>query len=191
MTTNLEQTSDYRSRPSGVTRGSNADRWWWLFLIAGIAWILFSLMVLQFDLQSVTAIAYLAGFVFILAGLNETATGFAVREWRWFHVVLGVLLLLTGIAVLAWPGRSFLVIANLVAWFILIKGTADVVLAFATRGQELWWVRLVAGLLGIGIAFWAAAMPGRSALLLVLWVGISCLTRGITELVMAFQLRSS
>jgi uncharacterized membrane protein HdeD (DUF308 family) len=48
---------------------------------------------------------------------------------------------------------------------------------------------LVSGILCIVIAFWAAGYPGRSVVLLILWVGISCLMRGVTELVLAFQLK--
>jgi uncharacterized membrane protein HdeD (DUF308 family) len=41
-------------------RREMADKWW-LFLVTGILWLFFSLMVLQFDLESVAAIGYLAG----------------------------------------------------------------------------------------------------------------------------------
>lgn len=163
---------------------------WWLFLVTGVAWIWFSLMVLQFDLRSVTGIGALAGVVFIVAGFNEFLVMFAVQGWRWLHGVLGVLFIATGVGALAWPGRTFLVIANLVAWFLIFKGTLDIVVAFANRGLELWWVQLVAGVLSIVIAFWASSYPGRSVVFLILWVGISALTRGVTELVLAFQLRS-
>lgn len=169
-------------------RHEMAERWW-LFLVTGILWILFSLMVLQFDLRSVAAIGYLAGFAFIVAGLNEFMVMAVVRGWRWLHALLGVLFIVTGFAALAWPDRTFLVLANLVAWFLIFKGTLDIVIAFAMKGEELWWVQLVVGVLSIVIAFWAAGYPGRSAVLLVLWVGISCLTRGVTELVLAFQLK--
>ncbi|HEY7755811.1 MAG TPA: DUF308 domain-containing protein [Actinomycetota bacterium] len=170
-------------------RREMADRWW-LFLITGILWILFSLMVLQFDLRSVAAIGYLAGFAFIVAGFNEFMIMTAVSGWRWLHVLLGVLFIVVGLGAIAWPDRTFFILANLLAWFLLFKGTFDIVIAFATKGQELWWVQLVVGILNIVIAFWAAGYPGRSVVLLVLWVGIASLTRGVTELVLAFQLRS-
>jgi uncharacterized membrane protein HdeD (DUF308 family) len=170
-------------------RREMADRWW-LFLITGILWILFSLMVLQFDLRSVAAIGYLAGFAFIVAGFNEFMIMTAVSGWRWLHVMLGVLFIVVGLGAIAWPDRTFFILANLLAWFLLFKGTFDIVIAFATKGQELWWVQLVVGILNIVIAFWAAGYPGRSVVLLVLWVGIASLTRGVTELVLAFQLRS-
>jgi uncharacterized membrane protein HdeD (DUF308 family) len=169
--------------------GQEAAGWWWLFLLTGIVWIWVSLIVLQFDLRSVTAIGILTGVVFIVAGVNEFVDMAVVRGWRWLHGLMGVLFILTGIAALAWPSRTFVILANIIAWFLLFKGTFDIIIAFAMRPLELWWVQLVAGILNIVIAFWAAGYPGRSALFLVLWVGISALTRGITELVLAFQLR--
>lgn len=162
---------------------------WWIFLITGVAWIWLSVVVLQFDLRSVSAIGVLAGVLFIAAGVNEFVVMSAVRGWRWLHGVLGVLFILTGIGAIAWPGRTFVIVANLVAWILLFKGTADIVIAFATKGDELWWIALVVGVVEIVFAFWAAGYPGNAVVFLVLWVGISALTRGITELVLAFQLR--
>ena len=177
------------TEPDGIleARAGMADRWW-LFLLTGIVWIVFSLMVLQFDMTSVTSIGFLAGFAFIVAGLNEFLTIAAVRGWRWLHALLGVVFVGTGVLALAWPGKTFVVLTNLVAWFLLFNGILDLVVAFATRPRELWWVRLIAGVLNLVIAFWAAGYPGRSAVFLVLWVGIACLARGINELVTAFQL---
>jgi uncharacterized membrane protein HdeD (DUF308 family) len=146
-------------------------------------------VVLQFDLRSVRAIGVLAGVLFIAAGVNEFIVMGAVRGWRWLHGILGGLFILTGIAAIAWPGRTFVIVANIISWVLLFKGTADIVTAFATKGDDLWWVLLVAGVVEIVFAVWAASYPGNSVVFLVLWVGISALMRGITELVLAFQLR--
>ena len=55
--------------------------------------------------------------------------------------------------------------------------------------NDLWWLGLVTGIIEIGLAFWAAGYFAGSAALLIVWVGISALMRGITEIVMAFMLR--
>ena len=47
-----------------------ADRWW-LFLLTGIAWLVFALMVFQWDFTTVYAVSYLFGVVALFAGLNE------------------------------------------------------------------------------------------------------------------------
>jgi uncharacterized membrane protein HdeD (DUF308 family) len=50
---------------------------------------------------------------------------------------------------------------------------------------------LGAGVIQIVIGLWAIGYPGRSAALLVLWVGIGALMRGVTEIFFAFRLRDS
>ena len=47
-----------------------ADRWW-LFLVTGIGWLVFALLVFQWDYTTVSAISILFGFVAIAAGINE------------------------------------------------------------------------------------------------------------------------
>jgi len=54
---------------------------------------------------------------------------------------------------------------------------------------DLWWLTLIAGVLQVAIGFWATGYPGRSAWLLLVWVGIGALIRGVTQLFLAFQVR--
>jgi uncharacterized membrane protein HdeD (DUF308 family) len=65
-------------------------------------------------------------------------------------------------------------------------------LGLAARNvNSTWWLGLVAGILEILLGFWASQQrfPARAALLL-LWVGFFALFRGISEIVIAFELRS-
>jgi uncharacterized membrane protein HdeD (DUF308 family) len=54
---------------------------------------------------------------------------------------------------------------------------------------DLWWLQLVAGLAQILLAFWVAGDFKEKAILLVVYVGIVALMRGITELFLAFKLK--
>jgi uncharacterized membrane protein HdeD (DUF308 family) len=66
------------------------------------------------------------------------------------------------------------------------------VVAIATKDEiHVWWVQLIAGIVEVVIGFWAAGYFGRSAILLVAWVGVIALMRGITEILFAFKLRSA
>lgn len=48
--------------------------WWW-FLIAGVAWMIVSLLVLRFDITSVATIGALIGALLLVAGLDEVFIG--------------------------------------------------------------------------------------------------------------------
>ena len=50
---------------------AGAAKMWWVFLLTGIAWLVFALAVFQWDFTTVYAVSYLFGFVALLAGLNE------------------------------------------------------------------------------------------------------------------------
>ena len=46
---------------------------------------------------------------------------------------------------------------------------------------------LTAGIIEITLGIWAMGYPGRSAALLIIWVGIGAIIRGIAEIVTAFH----
>ena len=54
---------------------------------------------------------------------------------------------------------------------------------------DLWWLQLIIGILEIVLAFWVSGSFRQSAILLVAYVGIVALSRGITEIFLAFKLR--
>ena len=167
-----------------------ADRWW-LFLLTGIAWLVFALLVFQWDYTSVYAVSYLFGVVALVAAVNEflqitvSSTG-----WKLAHGLLGVLFLIGGTWALVHPRNAFATLAALIGFFFLAKGLFDVTVAVVTRDQfDLWWLQLVAGLVEILLAFWVAGAFTEKVILLVVSVGVIALTRGITELLLAFKLR--
>jgi len=88
------------------------------------------------------------------------------------------------------PRSAFTTLAALVAFFLLFKGIFDLTVAFMTKDEfDLWWLQLVLGIVEILLAFWVAGSFRTSAIFLVAYVGIIALSRGITELFVAFKLR--
>jgi uncharacterized membrane protein HdeD (DUF308 family) len=167
-----------------------ADRWW-IFLITGIAWLVFALVVFQWDYTSVSAISYLFGVVAIVAGVNELLEiSISTRGWKWAHALLGILFIAVGIWAVVHPYDTFKTLAALVGAFLLIKGIFDITVAFVTKEEfELWWMQLVIGLIEIMLAFWVAGDFREKAILLVVYIGIIALSRGISEIFVAFKLK--
>ena len=163
---------------------------WWLYLITGACWFIIAWVVLRFDLTSVAAVSVLAGIVILAAGLAELFNAFVAPGWRWLHALLGVLFIITGFICFFRPGGTFAMLAAFVGWYLLFKGMLDIVLAFATKDDnDVWWLGLIIGIIEIGLGFWAAGRFGRSVALLIIFVGAIALTRGITDIMMAFRLR--
>jgi uncharacterized membrane protein HdeD (DUF308 family) len=164
---------------------------WWMFLVTGVGWLVFSLLVFQWDYTTIYAISILFGIVALMAGVNEffqilvSSTG-----WKIVHGILGVLFVVTGVWALVDPRSAFTTLAALVAFFLLFKGIFDLTVAFMTKDEfDLWWLQLILGIVEIVLAFWVAGSFRQSAILLVVYVGVIALSRGITELFLAFKLR--
>ncbi len=171
----------------------SAARAWWLFLLTGLLWLLFAIIVLRFDYTTVSAVSILFGVVAIFAGVNEFfMLAASHRWWKVLHGLLGVIFIVVGIIAFVHPGDTFAALAAVMAFFLIFKGFFDIIVSIATRDEiSIWWVQLIAGIVEVLIGFWAAGYWGRSAILLVIWVGVIALMRGITEIIFAFKLRSA
>ena len=88
------------------------------------------------------------------------------------------------------PHNAFATLAALIGLFLLFKGIFDIMAAFVTKDQfELWWLQLMVGIVEILLAFWIAGSFRNKVILLVAYVGIIALSRGITEIFLAFKLK--
>jgi len=162
---------------------------WWIFLVGGIAWLFVGFMILSLDLTSVVLISYGFSFVLFLAAVEEAVSAAVMEGWRWLHAVLAVIFAGGGLFALVYPGQTFRTLAILIAWFLLIKGTATLCISIYAHGMAWWWLGVITGLLEITIGIWAIGYPGRSAVLLVLWAGLAAVFRGIGDIVLSFQVR--
>jgi uncharacterized membrane protein HdeD (DUF308 family) len=171
--------------------------WGW-FLAAGIAWIVFAFFLLSFNYRTVWAIAVFFGIGFIIGGVMELAVAAVAPGWKWLYILIGVVSIVAGFIALIWPGETFLVLAAITGWLLLFYGIIDIVLAFSTRHLEgMWWMQLVSGILMVLLGFWAISPDAatvanyRGAVLLVVWIGIAALFRGISDIIVGFRLRSA
>jgi uncharacterized membrane protein HdeD (DUF308 family) len=162
---------------------------WWLFLLIGVLWILFGMFVLSYNVGSLLALAIFAGVTFLMTGVTQILSASRARDWRWLYVVGGVLSILAGILAFVWPGRTLLVLAGILAWFLVFKGIVDIVAALSAHGRPYWWLGLILGVLELLLGIWAAGYPGRSLFVFVNLGGVYAVFYGFTELFAAFDLR--
>jgi uncharacterized membrane protein HdeD (DUF308 family) len=162
----------------------------WLLILAGVLWLIVGLVLLSLDATSAATLGYMVGFVLIFAGVDELMTMVVAPGWRWLHGVLGVIFLLGGIAAVFEPFQTFGVLALFIGWYLVFKGAFDMVTAVGFRHElPLWGLTLTVGVLELLLGFWAVGYPGRSAWLLLVWVGVGAMLRGIGDLVAAFTYR--
>lgn len=107
-------------------------------------------------------------------------------------LVSGILSLILGVLVLAWPGISILVAAIWFGVYLLITGIAQVVFAFSlhvTAGSRiLLFISGAASLILAVLAFRHFGTDPRTAiLLLAIWIGVGFIFRGVATTVSAIS----
>src|SRR5262249_36243068 len=172
---------------------ADAARLWWIFLVTGLLWLLFSIIVFRFDYTTVHAISILFGIVLIAAAVAELLAAFLDHGWwRVAQLLLAVAFGAIGVIAFIHPGNTFRALAAVIGFYFIFKGFFHVAVSlFAWRDMEHAWLVLVLGLVELGVGFWAAGDFGHQTILLVVWVGITALTRGVSEIILAFRLRGA
>jgi uncharacterized membrane protein HdeD (DUF308 family) len=164
---------------------------WWLLLVTGVAWLLVSIVIFRFDYTTVEAVSVLFGVVALGAAANEVLLAtVSSNGWRVANLVMAGLSFVVSIVSFIHPGDTFIALAALVSVYLMFRGSFDLIMAFSlSRYLPGWWLLVITALAELLIGFWAAGSWNNSVVVLVAWVGAAALTRGITEIVGAFQLR--
>jgi len=163
---------------------------WWIPLISGSLWVIFALVLFRFDYTTVTALSILVGCVCLAGALFQAIAAAATHGWwRVLNIALAIVFAVVGVVAFIHPGDTFDALASIFAFYLLLRGIFDIVVAIVLHGVELWWIGLISGTVQILLAFWAAGDFGHKAFLLVVWVGASALAHGIVQIVTAFRLR--
>ncbi|HLJ80311.1 MAG TPA: DUF308 domain-containing protein [Ktedonobacterales bacterium] len=166
-------------------------KWWWAWLVAGIVWILASIVILQFHHASVTLVGIVIGIMFLVAGLQEFVVAAVTDSWRWLWIAFGVLLVIGGIYALFNPVGTFLAIADTLGFLLALVGIFWIIEAFATMASNsLWWLGLISGFIMVLLGFWAGGQfLATQAYALLVFAGIWALFHGISDIFKAFAIR--
>jgi len=111
-----------------------------------------------------------------------------MRNARSVAGLVGLAFVVIGVLAFVHPQNTFSVLATIFAFYLLLSGLFQIAWALVEK-HELWWLRLLAGLAEVLLAFWAAGNFGHKAFLLIVWVGAGALIAGITQISYAFELR--
>jgi uncharacterized membrane protein HdeD (DUF308 family) len=168
-----------------------ATGYWWVGLVAGIAWLVLSLVILQFDNASITTVGVIVGLMFLLAGAANVALATLPVEHRWVPALFSVLFFVSAVVCFVRPASTFAGMADMLGFLFLIVGVWWMVRAFLERAvNPTWWLGLISGILMTAMAFWTAGQFFvTKAYILLVFAGIWALMEGITSIVRAFEVR--
>ena len=179
----------YAQRPAAL---SGAYGSWWALLFRGIAAVLFGLAALLWPDKTLFVLIVIYGAFALMDGVFAIVAGLRAGRGprRWLFLAEGVLGVLAGLIVLAWPGISALVMLYVVALWAIFTGALRVVEAISLRREiDNEWTLALSGALSVILGVVLAAVPGVGLLSLVWLIGVFALGVGATLIGLAFRVR--
>lgn len=174
--------------PASVTAVFEATPWW-LVLLGGIVALVFGVVLVLWPEATVMLLVTLLGIYWLVAGVLAIVGAFSAQEGRGWTIFSGLLGILAGVVVLAYPFYSAILLPTLLALFVGVWG---VVVGFVTLYQAFrgaGWGTGVLGIVSIIIGLLILANPLVSAGLLILLVAIVAIVGGFAAVGLSFRSR--
>jgi uncharacterized membrane protein HdeD (DUF308 family) len=158
-------------------------------LFDGIVALVLGILLLFWTGPTLLFIITLIGVYWFASGIFAMIGAFVARTGRGWKILSGVLGILAGLFIIAYPLYSAILLPAFFAIFIgvlgLVIGAVSLVQAFRGGG----WGAGILGIISIIFGILVLAHPLISAVTLILIVGIFAVAGGITAIVLAFRLR--
>jgi uncharacterized membrane protein HdeD (DUF308 family) len=157
-----------------------------VYAIAGIVAILFGVVALVWPgLTLALFVLFFAGFAIVSGAVSlfDSFRRMGQHETWWPALLIGIIGIVAGAFVLAYPGVSAAVLLWTIAFWAVVIGIIEVIGSFAA-GQFL---LLITGVLTVVFGLIMLANPVAGALALVFVIGVFAIARGILLLFEAFR----
>jgi uncharacterized membrane protein HdeD (DUF308 family) len=166
---------------------------WWTLALRGFIAILFAVGAFVWPLATALAfVILLAAFAFvegIFAFIGAFSWGLTGSQ-RLLLIVLGLLGLAVGVAAVMYPGITATVIVALVAWWAIVSGVIQFVVAIEVRKVvENDWLLIVGALLSILFGVLLLWRPAAGVITLSWLFGFYALFYGIVMLGLGLRVR--
>jgi uncharacterized membrane protein HdeD (DUF308 family) len=163
---------------------------WWVFLLEGIAALIFGALLLTNPAATLTALAVFLGYYLLFIGVLELVRVFVDRSQPWYwSLLIGILGIIAGIIVLQHPVLTALAIPVTVVVYLgvvsLVMGVIGLIGGFTGGGIGSFLLGIVSILIGLLLL----GAPMATALAVPFVFGILLLIEGVALIVYAFRVR--
>lgn len=112
-----------------------------------------------------------------------------VKQYRNWFLVLGIIMLVAGIAAIIFPYVASLAVELLLGWILVFSGAAGIVHAFRMAKWKGFMFSLLGALVSLGVGIVLLLYPLTGILTLTLLIAAFFLASGIFRIASAFRLR--
>jgi uncharacterized membrane protein HdeD (DUF308 family) len=177
--------------PGGLMRALGQN--WWLFLLEGVAAIVFGILTLVWPGITLLTLLIFFGAYALIDGIFALGAGIFGTSHvapRWWLILVGIFGIIAGIGTFVWPAITGLTLLFFIAAWAIAIGVFQIVGAFQLRREidNEWWLVLKGAL---SVLFGAALFtwPGAGALALAWLIGWYAIVFGILTAGFAFNVK--
>jgi len=168
-------------------------RSWWVWLLRGVAAILFGIIAYVAPAATVLALVIVFGIYAIVDGMLAIVTAFQIREVakHWWVVLLeGLAGILVGIVALVYPIVTAGALLILVAFWAVFTGIMEIIAAIRLRAViSNEWLLVLTGIFSVILGVILVVFPG-AGLALVWTIGFYAVFFGVMMIIFGFEVRS-
>jgi uncharacterized membrane protein HdeD (DUF308 family) len=171
------------------------SRVWWLFLLRGLAAVIFG--ILAFVSPDITVVSLVLlfgiyaladGVLGIIAAVGERDTN---RRW-WVALLEGLISLAAGVIAFIYPSLTAVALLYLIAAWALLTGVLEIIAAIRLRKEIInEWALGFSGLLSVIFGVLLFVSPGTGILALIWVLAAYAILFGILMVVLAFRIKRS
>jgi uncharacterized membrane protein HdeD (DUF308 family) len=163
---------------------------WWALFLSGMVSIIAGGLILLIH-WTVADLAVFLGVLLICRGIFTMFSLPLDGSARGWAVGLGFLEAALGVAVLAWPGPTLLVIAAAIGFWVLFNGVMTITGSVSARRiLPYWGVFLGLGVAETILSFWLLSRPGLTLVATVIAIGLWSLIYGVILTLVAVELKN-
>jgi uncharacterized membrane protein HdeD (DUF308 family) len=108
----------------------------------------------------------------------------------WALVLRGIVAILFGLVAFVWPHITLAALVFLFGAYAFVDGVIAIAAGVKSHAEyDRWWVLLLEGILNIVAGVFAFALPGITALVLLILIAAWAIVTGVFEITAAIQMR--
>jgi uncharacterized membrane protein HdeD (DUF308 family) len=121
-------------------RAADRRERWWLLAASGVVSIIIGILAFVWPVHAAIVVLYLIAIWAIVTGVLEIVAAFRSREaasQEWLLILGGVISIVLGALLLAFPGRGLLALVWLIGLWAVVYGILEIVHAFTGRSYRM------------------------------------------------------
>jgi uncharacterized membrane protein HdeD (DUF308 family) len=167
-----------------------AERWW-LFLLKGIAAIIFGVLAFIWPGMTLLTLVLLYGIFALTDGALALIGAIRGSEYasRWWLAIVGLLGIAAGAIALLWPGISGMALLICIAIWAIATGIMQIVGAISMRHQiDDEWLLIAGGALSVIFGGLLLTRPGAGAVAVAYVIAAYAIMYGVLMVMLALRL---